>query len=123
MSTTIESTIMSAEAVLTHHLEAFLNNDIKEIMKDYSDDSEMWVENGLIKGKEAISSFFTYVFTLLPKATSRFDLKQKIVNGDKAYIVWEAESPSVSIPFGTDSFNIKNGCILWHTAAAQIIQK
>jgi limonene-1,2-epoxide hydrolase len=65
----------SAEAVFHHHLEAFKNNDLDEIIKDYTDESEIWSPEGKIVGLEGIAAFFSYVFTLLPKDRTRFELK------------------------------------------------
>ena len=114
---------VTAKATLEHHLEAFGKNDIDEIMDDFTEQSEVWTPEGAIKGLEAIRAFFSYAFTLFPKDSLRFDLKQMIVNKDKAYIVWSAESAIIDVPLGTDSFEIKDGKILWQSAAFQIIQK
>ena len=46
-----------------------------------------------------------------------------IIKGDKVYIVWNADSPIINVPIGTDSFEIIDGKILWQTTAIQIIQK
>lgn len=111
------------EAILQHHLEAFRNNDIEELMKDYTQESEVWGPDGAMVGLEAISSFYSYVFTLLPKENTTLELKQQVVKQDKAFIVWSADSAAVNIPIGTDSFQMKDGKILWQSLAAHIIPK
>jgi hypothetical protein len=113
----------TTETTLQHHLEAFGNNDIHEIMKDYSEESEVWTPEGAIVGMEAISSFFSFAFTLFPKDSTRLEIKQMIVKGNRAYIVWNADSSVINVPVGTDSFEIKDGKILWQTTAIHTIQK
>lgn len=114
---------MTAESTLQHHLEAFGKNDLKELLDDYTDQSELWTPEGPIVGLEAISSFYTWAFTLFPKDPTTLEIKKMIVKGDKIYIVWNADSPVITVPIGTDSFEIKNGKILWQSTALQIIQK
>lgn len=114
---------VTAQTTVEHHLEAFGKNDIDEIMEDFTEQSEVWTPEGAIIGLEAISSFFSYAFTLFPKDSTRLDIKQMIVKGNKAYIVWNAESAIINVPIGTDSFEIKDGKILWQSTAIQIIQK
>jgi len=119
----METLQISTDTILDHHLMAFINNDLAELMKDYSEESEVWTPNGAIVGLDAISSFYTYVFTLLPKAQFTLDIQQRIVKEDKAYIVWSTESPVVNIPVGSDSFQMSGDKIIWQSLVAQIIQK
>ena len=114
---------ITAEETFQHHIEAFGKNDIDELMKDYTEQSEVWTPEGPIAGLEAISAFFSYAFTLFPKDTTSLKIKQMIVKGDKVYVVWNAESAIVNVPIGTDSFEIIDGKILWQSTAIQIIQK
>lgn len=114
---------LTAQATLQHHLEAFGKNDLEEIMSDFTEQSEVWTPEGTIVGLKAISSFFSYAFTLFPKDSTRLNLKQMIVKDNKAYIVWDAESAVMNAPIGTDSFEIEDGKILWQSTAFQIIEK
>ena len=113
----------TAQTTLEHHLDAFGKNDIEAIMDDFTEESEVWTQEGAIKGLEAIRAFFSYAFTLFPKDSTRLDLKQMIVDKNKAYIVWTAENAMITVPIGTDSFEIEDGKILWQSAAFQIVQK
>ena len=114
---------VTAQTTLQYHLESFGNNDLDELMNDYTEQSEVWTPEGDIVGLKAISSFFSYAFTLFPKGSTRLDLKKMIVKENKAYIVWDAESPVINVPIGTDTFIVKDGRILLQTTAFQIIQK
>lgn len=119
----MEAVQVTAQATLEHHLEAFGKNDIDGIMDDYTEQSEVWTPEGAIKGLEDIRSFFSYAFTLFPKDSTSLNITQMIVNKNRAYIVWTAENAIIKVPIGTDSFEIKEGKILWQSAAIHIIQK
>jgi hypothetical protein len=119
----MQTTQMNPENVFQHHLEALGKNDIDELMTDYSEESEIWTPDGAITGLIAISSFFTYAFTLFPKDKTHLEIKKMIVKDCKVYVVWIADSPIVNVPFATDSFEIKDGKILWQSTAFQMVEK
>ena len=114
---------MTPERVFQHHLEALGKNDMDELMKDYAGQSELWTPDGAIVGLEAISSFYSYAFTLFPKGKTELEIKKMIVKANKVYVVWTADSPLVNVSFATDSFEIKEGKILWQSTAFQMTQK
>jgi len=119
----METSQTISEIVLQHHLEALGKNDIVELMKDYSEQSELWTPDGAIVGLQAISSFFSYAFTLFPKDKTKLEIKKMIAKDSKIYIVWTADSPIVNVSFATDCFEIREGKILWQSTAFQITQK
>ena len=110
------------QEVINHHLSAFLDADLNEIMKDFTEESELLTPDGALKGLNSISSFFGQVFKIVPKG-STFEMKQMIVRDSIAYLAWSCDSSFVSIPLGTDSFIIKNDKILYQTLAAHIVPK
>jgi hypothetical protein len=114
---------VTSETTLQHHLEALGNNDLDEVMKDYTEQSEVWTPQGAMVGLQDISSFFSYGFTLLPKGKTRFEIKQMIVKEEKVFIVWDADTEAMSVPMGTDSFLIVGGKILWQSTAFHLIKK
>ena len=115
-------TLTKTEEILDHHLFAFVENDIDELMKDYTEESELLTPQGAMKGVNAIRSFFQEVFKILPKGTA-MEMKQHFIRDGVAYVYWSAESPFVSIPLGTDTFVMEDDKILVQTLAAQIIPK
>ena len=119
----MHTTQINPEKVFQHHLEALGKNDMDELMKDYAEQSELWTPDGAIVGLEAISSFYSYAFTLLPKGKTELEIKKMIVKDNKVYIIWTADSPIVNVSFGTDSFEINEGKILWQSTAFQMAQK
>ena len=109
--------------VFEHHLEALRKNDLDELMKDYTEKSEIWTTENTFVGLEAISSIYSWAFTIFPKDETTLEIKKMIAKGNKVYIFWIADSPVVNVPFATDSFEIIDGKILWQSAAFQVIQK
>jgi len=108
--------------ILDHHLSAFIETDVEEIIKDFSEQSELLTPQGPLTGLGSIRSFFVEIFKAMPKG-STLELKQEIIRDNVAYIVWTGESPFVSIPFGTDTFVIEGDRIIYQALAAHIIPK
>jgi len=119
----MQITLINPEKVFQHHLKALGENDIEELMRDYTEQSELWTPDGDIVGLKAISSFFSYAFTLFPKDLTKFEIKRMIARDSKVYVVWTADSPLVNVSFATDSFDIREGKILWQSTAFQMAQK
>lgn len=119
----METTQITAESVFLHHLDSLGNNDLDDLMKDYTEHSEIWTPDGEIVGLAAISSFFSYAFTLFPKGKTSLELKKMTTKGNKVYIIWTADSPVVTVSFATDCFEIKEGKIVWQSTAFQLKQK
>ena len=115
-------TLTKTEEILNHHLSAFMETDVNEIMKGYSENSELLTPRGPLKGLDAIRSFFEEVFKILPKGCT-LGLTQTIIRDNLAYVVWSAESSFVSIPLGADTFIMENDKILYQNLAAHIIPK
>ena len=116
----METVEICCETVLEHHLTAFVTNDLNELMRDYADDAEVWTENGIIKGTDAIRSFFAYAFGLFPKGATKLSLRKQLVEGNKAFIMWEAESPAARVPLGVDTFFFRDDKIVFQSAGLLI---
>lgn len=114
MATTTETVTTN---VLQHHLTAFGNNDLAEILKDYTEESQLLTLDGPRKGLAAIGAFFEDFFVKIPTG-SAFEMKQLTVAGNAAYIVWSSESAVAKIPLGTDSFFLEDDKIRLHTVAS-----
>ncbi|RZM22342.1 MAG: nuclear transport factor 2 family protein [Pedobacter sp.] len=110
------------DSVLTHHLTAFGDNSLDEILKDYQEKSEIYTPSGTRKGLTAIREFFKEFFDAIP-AGSSFQMLEKQVKGNLAYIVWSSESDKFQIPVGTDTFLFEDDKIVQHTVADYRIKK
>ena len=109
----------STSNILTHHLTAFGDNNLDEIMLDYTEQSTVLTDKGAVKGIENIRKFFEVMFSLIPTG-SQFEMKQLTISDKAAHIIWASKSAAADIPFGTDTFIIEDDKILVHTVAAFI---
>lgn len=112
----------NVEQILIHHLTAFGNNDLDEILIDYTNESVIVTPNGSVKGLTEIREFFIDFFTVIPTGSS-FAMKQKTIIGNVAYILWASESSSTKISLGTDTFVFDGNKIQYHTVADDRVQK
>ncbi|TRX43121.1 nuclear transport factor 2 family protein [Flavobacterium restrictum] len=106
----------TVEQILMHHLIAFGDNNLDEILKDYTPESVIMTPNGTVKGLTEIQGFFEDFFEAIPTG-SAFSMQQKIIEGNVAYIAWASKSNSVEIPMGTDTFVFEGDKIQYHTVA------
>ncbi len=113
----------STEEVLEHHLYYLQNGYLDETMDDYCEESVLVNMTGPKKGLSEIHEFFKdSIATCLPPE-STYETIHKYICGEIAYTVWSAESPFYSIPYGTDTFIIRNGKIVQQTFAGMMNKK
>jgi ketosteroid isomerase-like protein len=110
------------EEIFNHHISAFVEADVHEVLKDFTEESELLTPDGALKGLNAIRSFFEEAFRMLPKG-SALEIKQTIIRDNIAYAVWSGHSSFVNIPLGTDTFIMENDKISYQILAAHIIPK
>ena len=113
----------STSNVLNHHLTAFGEGSVEEILKDYTEDSIVLHPDGVVKGLQQIAAFFTEIFKIFVPGDYSFDMKCQEVHGDVAYIVWKAETPKLVVEMGTDTFVVNNGKIAVQTFAGHMVPK
>src|SRR5438046_873660 len=53
--------------ILDHHVSAFIEADVEEILKDFSEHSEVLTPQGAVKGLPAIRSLFEGIFKIFIK--------------------------------------------------------
>lgn len=111
------------EATLHHRLKCFADGDIDGIMSDFADDAVLIGMEGVVDNIAGIRAMFTTIITeYIPKG-STITMKLALARGTVAYILWSAESPSFSIPVGSDTFVMRDGKIIAQTFAAHIQPK
>ena len=112
MSTRVHAT----EAVVRHHLEAFVaQQGVDAIVGDYDDDALFLTETRVYRGKGEIRGFFRDFLAALPAgAVERFTLRCLQVERDVAYITWSVDG---DIALGTDTFVVDGGKIVSQTFA------
>lgn len=111
------------KAVLDHHWQTFLANDLDGVMEDYVEESILITPNGTFRGLDEIRKNFGNAFRAFPSQEARLTLNQSLAVADVGYIVWEAETPEFVLSYGTDTFIIRNGKIIRQTFGGVRIAK
>ncbi len=106
--------------VLQHHLNSFQENDLEGILSDFTNESVLITPEKNYTGLEEIKEFFVNLLSHFPKQKSSFEIEKTVIQDDLVYIVWHGKTPSLEIPFATDTFIIKNGMIHRQTFAGQL---
>ena len=109
--------------VLDHHLTAFGNLDMEEILADYTEKSILLTPNGVVRGVAEVKSLFEGFFEEFGKPGASFELHTKIVEGEMAYIIWSAETADNVYEFATDTFLIEDAKITRQSFAGKITPK
>jgi uncharacterized protein (TIGR02246 family) len=101
------------KAILDRHMEALAAGDLDAVMADYTDDS-VFISNlgGAVKGLDAIRGVFSATSAVAPT----IERTAEHIDGDVAFITWTGEG----LPFGTDTFLIRDGKILVQTVAINL---
>jgi ketosteroid isomerase-like protein len=107
----------SAQDVVNHHLERFLALDLQGVVADYAPDAVMIVPTGALRGVHEITPLFQDLFAEFAKPGATFNLRQRVIEGDVAYIWWVAETPDNTYELGTDTFFVRHGKIAVQTFA------
>jgi hypothetical protein len=108
------------KSVLEHHLAAFGENDLVSIMADYSNESIVVTPDSTYVGLKQIEAFFVSVFPAFPVEGTTSEIDRIVIENELAYVVWHAETPTVEVPLGTDTFIIEDGKIKLQTFAGII---
>lgn len=111
------------QAVLDHHWDTFVNNDLDGVMEDYTDESILITPNGTFMGLEQIRGNFVNAFKAFPTQGADLTLKTNLAVKDVGYILWEAETPEFILTYATDTFIIRNGKIIRQTFAGVRVEK
>lgn len=113
----------STKSVLDHHLTNVTEQDLTEIISDYTDQSIIVTNMGIFCGIDEIESLFEDFSSEFSKKGAKVSIKEEIVEGDFAYITWEGESPENIYEFATSTFYIPEDKILFQTSARKISSK
>jgi ketosteroid isomerase-like protein len=109
--------------VLDHHLKCFGEGSLEGIMADYSSDAVLFMPTGLLKGPDAIKPWLQAIFSEFAKPGASFVMQKQCVEGDYAYILWNAETADNYYDAATDTFVVRNGQIVAQSFAAKITPK
>jgi hypothetical protein len=117
MSTNLNDT---SRDILQRHLSAFAENDLEAILADFTDESILITPDKSYTGLDEIKSFFADLVFHFPKQKSSFKIEKTVIEDELVYILWHGKTPSLEIPFATDTFIMKDGKIRRQTFAGQL---
>jgi len=109
--------------VLDHHLKCFGAGDLKGILSDYAPDAVLFTADRLLRGAGALRPFFQALIAEFGKPGAAFRMQQYFVEGDYAYIVWNAETADNVYELGTDTFIVRDGKIVAQSFTGKISPK
>ena len=110
----------STKDVLEHHLKAFDQGDLNGVLSDYAPGAVVFTKDGTFKGVDAIRPLFETLFAEFAKPGATFTMKQQLVEGDYAYILWTAETADNVYELATDTFVVQQGKIVAQSFTAKI---
>jgi ketosteroid isomerase-like protein len=113
----------STKDVLSNHLKCFGEGDLKGILSDYAPGAVLFTSNGPLRGVDEIRPLFQAMIAEFGKPGARFSMKQQLVEGDYAYILWAAETADNVYELGTDTFVVRDGKIVAQSFTGKITPK
>ena len=113
----------STKDILDHHLKAFHQGDLSGVLTDYSPDAVLFTKDRAHKGVVAIRPLFEALFAEFGKPGAKFTMRQQLIEGDYAYILWAAETADNLYELATDTFVVREGKIVAQSFTAKITPK
>jgi ketosteroid isomerase-like protein len=106
--------------IVMRHLQSFQRNDLEAVVSDYTNESVLITQDATYTGPKEIKDFFAGFMVHFPTQKSSFEIDKLVANGGLVYIVWHANTPSLDVSLGTDTFVIKDDKIHQQTFAGQL---
>ena len=111
----------STEEVLQHHDQALSNGDFPALMADYADDAVLMTMEGAVVGKAAIQDWFVQALSAMPNG--KISLGGYKVHGDYVLLTWTGTSDVATVPYGVDTFVIRDDKIRLQTVWFTVVPK
>jgi ketosteroid isomerase-like protein len=112
---------MDAKSVVEHHLEALQAADLDATLADYAEDAIVITNGTVFEGHDGLRSLFGPALeAMFAPAESSFTLDSLTAKDGYAMIEWHMEFPGGTVTFGTDTFVVRDGKIVFQTGAAQM---
>ncbi|MDM0037407.1 nuclear transport factor 2 family protein [Variovorax sp. J22G21] len=114
MPTVITSTkkMPDTHQILDHHLKSFAQG-LDALVSDYCDQSVVQLPDRTVRGLSEIRQFFSnFLESIKPGFWEAFQIQRQVIEGDIAYLVWNAK-PFVVL--ATDTLYVREGKILIQT--------
>ena len=115
--------MITTRDVLDRHLKFFGEGDLKGILSDYAPGAVLFTASGPLRGTDEIRPLFQAMIAEFAKPGARFRMKQQFIEGDHAYILWDAETADNVYELGTDTFLIRDGKIVAQSYTGKLTPK
>lgn len=113
----------STKDVLDQHLKAFDQGDLNGILSDYAPDVVFFTGGKVFNGVDAIRPLFEAWIAEFGQPGATFSMKQQLVEGDYAYLLWTGETAENVYELATDTFVVREGRIVAQSFTAKIRPK
>jgi len=110
----------STKDVVDRHLGAFARRDLDGILADYAPEAVFFTPGGPLRGVAAMRPFFAAMIAEFGKPGATFNMQQQFVDGEQAYILWNAATADNVYELGTDTFVVRGGKIVAQSFAGKI---
>jgi ketosteroid isomerase-like protein len=111
----------STQKVFEDHAMALASGDMDKLLADYAEDAIILTLDGSFVGKEAIRAFFEGTPASFPNL--QITPVGLAIEGDTLVMYWSADSDTVSIPDGVDTFIIRDDKIQRQTVWIKAVPK
>ena len=112
--------MLSTKDVLDHHLTAFDQGNLNAVLSDYAPSAVLFTKDKALKGVDAIRPLFERLIAEFGKPGATFNMKQQLVEGDYAYILWTAKTADNVYELATDTFVVREGKIVAQSFTAKV---
>ena len=119
----------STKELLDRHLKCLGSGDLEGFLAHYASDVVLFRPlgfagaGGVARGLAEARLAFSALFAEFSPGSSRFEVRQKEIEGDYAYIIWEAETAKNIYELGSDTYVFKEGKIVFQSFAGKIVPK
>jgi ketosteroid isomerase-like protein len=113
----------STKEVLDNHLKCFGAGDLNGILSDYAPGAVLFTPGGPLRGADAIKPLFQAMLAEFGKPGAAFRMQHQAVEGDVAFILWNAETADNVYEVATDTFVVRGGKIVAQSFAGKISPK
>ncbi|SFT37834.1 hypothetical protein SAMN04489724_0491 [Algoriphagus locisalis] len=113
----------TTQQVLDHHFKAFVENNLEEVMADYTEESILITPDRTYRGLAEIRENFVNAYAALPKDSTSVTLIKSLATKDVGYIIWEADAPNFEFKNSSDTFIIHDGKIVRQTFMGVVTPK
>lgn len=113
----------STKDVLGHHVKCFGEGDLQGILSDYAPGAVLFTPLGPLRGVDAMKPFFEAMIADFGKPGTAFSMNHESIEGDYAYVLWNAETADNVYDSCTDTLVVRNGKIHAQSFAGKITPK